>query len=146
MMNRPDSPLELTICIVSGLGFITCGLLAKFDVTAYSKMFGFLASLSILVSLFFGTRFYFQRKPFEKQILQQDWKFEGEDKAFVRIPKSEHKRGKYPKIEILKGDTVYGSTMFRYEVLKDGTVEICNPKGTYVIKSAIGECKIVIRA
>ena len=144
---RPETLTGLFVCIFLAVMAVVCGIIAKLDLTQYSRLFGVLSSLGVLVSVAFGIRYYLRIKPFEMEIRKDSWVVEHLNShrgVYVRIPKSEHGKGKYPKVEILRGVGVYGSDDLEYEI-KEGLVEILHPRSS-LTPPAFKECKVVIRA
>jgi len=103
---RPETVWELVVVIVAVVAAFIASLVIEFQLLADTTAFRIIKYSGLAVTLGFGIRHWVRAKPFVDEFKPDRWTVTGKVDSvgdfWLEIPKSLHKKGKYPRVEILR--------------------------------------------
>ncbi len=133
---RPETIKELIAIIVWSVLAVSSSIAVKLQWVNHTTFFSVLGCSSGLLTAFFGVRHYFRVRPYIREVVPSGWTQDAEISSQrsvrVTIPATDHRKGKFPKVEFLRFSGLHSNIALDYEISKDGDVTIYHREDSFI--------------
>jgi hypothetical protein len=135
IIMRPVTIWSLSICVIVAFAAFIVSILFDFHKLDVTVWWSAIKNGGVLAALTFGLVHFLSSRPKIFSYTQSDWEVRGENwsDVFIKIPKSKHGRGKYPKLDFIRLGGYSNDTLgLTHKVEENGDITICHDQNRFM--------------
>jgi hypothetical protein len=88
----------IAVVVITALASLIKEVCEYFGVENVEWLILGLKAIAAVLGIIYSVWKFYRHKPYIKTVTSSEWEFDGKDSYRVRVPRSEHKKGKHPSV------------------------------------------------